>query len=468
MFGTILKSVEFKNFSYITISNFISQIIGLLVVIKIANIFLPSDYGVFTFMLAQCQMIMSISDLGIRNILIRKIARKPELGKKLVIVGFILKFLAIIITCILYYLYNELIGNLNPTHLLLIFLLAFLNCLNNLFESIFWGYQDMIYTSCLNIFWSLTWFFVVNFSSQSAINITYLFKVLIIITSIKVLLYTIVISYQNRITNRLNFKITKYSKNLLSESWPYLSLTLLLLPITYFSNNFLDINSSNEQLGYFNLVNKLMIPFLVIVNIGLTSLFPNLSVLFIKENLIFKYKIKKNLIIFFLLMLTIVVIFTNFSFELVHLFFNPKYSSILKIAQLQVWYVFFMAINTFIGTVWGAANMEKLIFKTAFINMIIATPLLYMGSFYGAIGLSCAYVISFAIFEIYLWNKFLKSFKIHIPNEFTMWISAILLFVMCYFYISNLSLYLRCIFTLMFLVVIILYTRQKIFIDEKR
>ena len=63
-----LKKTILINFSALSLSNFINQIISLVVLLKLAKIFDPDNYGTFTFMLIQCQMLVSIADLGLRNI----------------------------------------------------------------------------------------------------------------------------------------------------------------------------------------------------------------------------------------------------------------------------------------------------------------------------------------------------------------------------------------------------------------
>ena len=63
-----LKKTILINFSALSLSNFINQIISLVVLLKLAKIFDPDNYGPFTFMLIQCQMLVSIADLGLRNI----------------------------------------------------------------------------------------------------------------------------------------------------------------------------------------------------------------------------------------------------------------------------------------------------------------------------------------------------------------------------------------------------------------
>jgi O-antigen/teichoic acid export membrane protein len=129
-----LKSQEvFKNFSYLTIGGFISQAIGLITLIKIARIFSPDNYGLYTFLLIQGQLIITIGDLGIKNIIVRTIARDRFKTMELLRAGVGLKIASVILLSFLYLGYNAIWGHLSNTEVLLISIFGILNCLTNLY-----------------------------------------------------------------------------------------------------------------------------------------------------------------------------------------------------------------------------------------------------------------------------------------------------------------------------------------------
>ena len=428
----------FKNFSFLTISNFINQLVALVVLIKLAKIFNPEQYGVLTFMLTQCQMLVSIADVGLRNIVIRKIARNPENSKSIFFNAFRLKLLAYISVFSIYVLFNYFFTSLNSSQLLLIFSLLLFNCLNNLFESLYWGFQKMITTSILNILSSLFWLSFVFLVPINILNEINLFIALIIFSSIKLLLYVIIISKNQFLRGKINnFKET--SIELISECWPYFSLVLLMLPSNYFSINFLDLNAGKSEVGFFNLSNKLVAPILVIINLSLSAIFPNLSILYKKSKSNFNQIVKTSFLIFGLILISICFIFCLFFENVIELIFPVEYYSVLDVSKILVWYVFFMSINTFVGTIWGASNNEKLIFKSSLVNMLIATPILFYSSYYGSLGLAYGYLIGFFIFEIFLWNKFVNSLKLDFKNIFMFWLIALFVFLIIIIIPNNLN-----------------------------
>jgi len=204
------------------------------------------------------------------------------------------------------------------------------------------------------------------------------------------------------------------------------------MPINYFSNNFLDINSTQAELGYFNLAQKLMMPITLIMGFALSAIFPNLSSLWAKDKEKFYHYITTGMKYFILLSLIMCFMFTIFAREIVVTLFTDEYLPAIKVCQLQIWFVFLMSVNSSVGTIWASTNKEKLIFKTGVINALISTPMLFFGSRYGALGLSYGYVISFTIFEFYLWHKFKTSENIKIKDDLLIWFAVIALFFVSY------------------------------------
>jgi O-antigen/teichoic acid export membrane protein len=82
---------------------------------------------------------------------------------------------------------------------------------------------------------------------------------------------------------------------------------------------------------------------------------------------------------------------------------------------------------------------------------------LYIGSKYGALGLSYGYVLSFAVFEIYIWIEFRRSINIKIENDWFLWLLALVLFFMSYFFINNVSLLTKILVCAVFISLTILY-----------
>ncbi|HEY1055124.1 MAG TPA: polysaccharide biosynthesis protein, partial [Emticicia sp.] len=219
----------------------------------------------------------------------------------------------------------------------------------------------------------------------------------------------------------------------LKESYPYLLLVLVLLPFTHFSNNFLDLNSSKEELGYFNLADRLIGPVSLVLDIALISLFPNLSSLWAKNKQQFINLINNGFIYYMLISLIFCFLFTLFIEDIFILLFTTEYLPAVRVCQLQIWYLFLSSIDYFMGIILSSANRDKTILRLGVVRAVMATPILYYGSNFGALGLSTAYVLSFTVFQIYLWYIFKKELSVKIKHENPIMLLSISLFVVALF-----------------------------------
>lgn len=457
MIKKLLGNIVFKNFSYLTVGTVIAQLISLITVLKITNILNPDDYGLFTFLIAQGMLLLRIGDLGNRNIVIRTIARDPSQTNDLLVNGAILRLLALFILFFLYSIYNQYFGSLSFDNLILIFVFSLISCFTNLFELIFHGNQKMLPSAIINLAYSVIWFAIVFFVLQEGVSITFIFLLYISITLLKGVLYLVFIKYYKLFEGSIqSFKIS--SKQIMKESWPYFAMILILLPLTSLANNFLDINSTNDEIGYFNLSERLLGPISLVVGMSLSAIFPNLSAMWSNNKEKFHRYLSIGFGIFMLGSMLICFIFTLFSKEIIILLFPDGYLPAVKVSQMQVWYLFFTSVDSMVGVVLGAANREKLILRFSIVYFLICTPILFYSSSFGALGISYGYVISYGVCLIYVWLKFKKSLNIKIKYDFSIWLLALILFIISYYLTSETSLVYKLIICVTIIGLIIPYS----------
>lgn len=448
MLKQILQHKVFKNFSYLTIGTVLAQVISLLTILKITHILVPSEYGVFSFLMVQGTLILTLGDFGVRNIVIRTIARDPKTTNDLIVNGTILRSIALVVLIVLYIAYNYFFGHLSVFQMALIFIYAFINCISNLFENAFLGNQKMLPSSLINLAYSIIWFGSIYVLPANKINVDSLFYIFLIVNAIKALLFFICLKYQKLLVGKVeNFWIS--SKKLVKESWPYFVLVLLMMPFSMLSNNFLDRNSTSEQIGYFNLSQKLIGPVSLLIDIGLAAIFPNLSSLWVKDKDQFAKYVSIGFKYFMLLALILCFLFTLFAGDVVRLLFTAKYIPAIKVSQLQIWYLFLTTVDSLMGTILGSVNKEKVILKFGIYKALFCTPFLFYGSMFGALGLSYGYVASLAFFQIYLWLGFKKAMNIPLKQIETLWLSSVVLFGVSYFVHQDNTFILRVIIALL-------------------
>ena len=432
IFDKIFSNIIFKNFSYLTLGAVISQLLSLITILKITSILETVDYGLFTFLIAQGMLLLRIGDLGNRNIVIRTIARNPESANDMLVNGAIIRALALTILFGIYIVYNNFLGHLSGESLFLIFAFSLINSFSNLLELIFHGNQKMLPSALVNLSYSVLWFIIVFFLIDRGAEVDVIFMFYIGISCLKAILLFFFLKNQKLLVGKVQ-SFMRSSRQLVKESWPYFVMILILLPLTSLSNNFLDINSTTDQIGYFNLAQRLIGPISLVVGMSLSALFPNLSSLWSKDRKKFHQFLSKGFGLFMIVSMVICFLFTVFSKEVVTLLFPTRYTPAIEVCQMQIWYLFLTSVDSLIGVVLGAANKEKLILRFSIIYFLICTPSLFYGSYYGALGLAYGYVFSYGICLIYVWRTFKKSLNIKIKYDQIVWLLAAALFIISYF-----------------------------------
>ncbi len=416
-----------RNFSYLAACNALAQVVSFVTVLRITSLLAPTDYGLFTFLSAQGLLLVSVGDLGIRNIIIRSIARDGERTNDLMVNGLILRTFSLIALSLLYLVYNHYFGTLGGRQLVLVFAFSFVNVFGNLFENAFLGHERMLPPSLVSIGHSALWFIAVFTLPVEYVDPDRLFLIYICLYAGK----AIYLYYNLRRLDLLRGHIQNFwrsSRALLTESWPYFLLLLVMLPFTRLSNNFLDINSTSDEVGYFNLAQRLIGPVSMVLDFALAAVFPNLSSLWVSDRGRLKSLVSRGFQYFMLAGLFLCFSFSLFIREVVEVLFPVSYLPAVVVCQMQVWYLFLTSIDSAVGTILGATDNERYILQLGIVNSLCATPLLFYGSYYGAIGLAYAYVIAFAVFQFYLWYVFRKRLGVRVRGAGWVWGLSIVLF----------------------------------------
>lgn len=422
----------FKNFSYLTIGNAVSQFLSLITVLKITNFFTPNDYGLFTFITTQGLLLFALSELGIKQIIIRAISRNPERTNDLIFNGLFLRFISVFSLTGLYFLYNEIFGTLTFIQVILIGACALGSAFWDVLEYSFLGHQKMFFPSLFKIIYSSIWFTSIFLIPGDLLTVNYVVIVYILLNFLLGIACLYIMKKQNLFIGEIK-GFWSSSKMILSESWPYFSVMLIMIPIQSFHNIYLEVNSTVEEIGYFNLSGRLLSPVQLVLDYALIAAFPSLSALWVIDKVKFNKIVKTGFQYFIIVGSTLAFLFSIYVEEIVIFLFPGGYLPAVQVTKMQVWYTFLMAVNRTISIIFGASNNEKLLFKLSILNATISIPMLYIGSKYGAVGLSIGYVLSFSIMEVYLWYRFKKVMDIKITRDKIAWSIAIILFILAYF-----------------------------------
>ena len=449
----ILSNKVVRNFSYLTIGNFLSQFILVLSSIKIARILGPASFGIFSYILVQSALYAAIAELGIRNISIRTVARNGQKSKLVFFSALFLQFLGLVFSVILMLCYEHFAHSIDSELILYLIINIFVLNLWSSCEAIWQGHQRMGIAESINVFFSILWLVFIFITPASSITVNYVVKYYTLILLGKtIVIFLIMFVVKGILTGEVS-DFFRFCKSLIKDSSHYYLNNIFTLPTNYLSNNFLELNSSKSELGYFNTSNRLINPIKMIINLGMSAVFPSFSNLWVTNKELLIQKLQKSFPVFIVVISFLCFSFTLVSKEVILVLFGKKFLPSVDIIHYQIWFLFIFALNWYIGNIWGATDNQKLLSRWGIINSIVATPFLYIGSKYGGVGLSICYLLAYILFLPFLYRTFVKSLniKLNLFKEFT-W--AIVLFCISIFIPFGTALWIRLLLILALVLVI--------------
>lgn len=418
----------FKNFSSLLLSNIFMQLFNMGAVVLIARVFTPVEYGLYTYMIIQAILIATISEFGFRHIAIREIARNNDSKSDYFSLGLIISISCNIILLFPYWLYNDFFGSFTLSQIALLMCYSLNLCIYNTTERVFIGLEKVKQLSVSNVLHAIFWLLGVFLLKENFVKVETLFLFYLFLFFFKTLFLLFILNTKFNVKFKIN-GIQKLLFQTIKQCLPFFGIVLVALPANYLANNFLEINSTYDEVGLFSLSNKFISPVFLALNVLLSVFLPNISQLWASDKQKFDKSVSKAILFFIGLGGLLVFIISLLLPYFIKLLFSDKYYGAILILEWQLWYIYFFGVVSFIGTVLAAINMEKLSFKMAIINMLIMTPLLWYGSFQGGKGLALNYLLGISVFSLILWVVFLNTLKLSYRLSFVWLIPIVLLFV---------------------------------------
>jgi O-antigen/teichoic acid export membrane protein len=198
----------------------------------------------------------------------------------------------------------------------------------------------------------------------------------------------------------------------------------------------LQFNSTIDQIGLFNLGNRILSPLQMMLNMLLTALFPMLARLAVENRPLFANRITSLINIIVLTGIWGALCFALFSHDIVQLLYGDAYSTSANVILVQCWFTVMFAIACTIGMVLNALDKQKLLTKMTMVYAIISAPIFYFGTKYGAVGLAWAFVIAAFVNMSYQWIIFRNLLDKRISVLYSLIVFAIIGFLSLgtYFY----------------------------------
>lgn len=420
-----------KNWSYLLASDVIQQLVGFAIVILLARKLSPDGFGMFNVLISIATIFSVISNFGMSNVIIRELSLKPETTtnfvRKIVIPLRILSFFTAIIS---YFIYNSITLTVDNEWTLYVVLIVLNISLWDFSESIAFGHEVTKYSSILNILISIGWLFSILLIPENLFSVNTIILIYCLIHFIKAATYVFIV-YRNYFVNKsIEFENETLSRlDFFKMILPYIWLLFIVTLGNQLPIQFLSLNSSLNEVGFYAVGFKLMIPISIAVGTAFKAFFPAFTKLYSTNKSDFEDKIKLgfNLIV---VLGTVIAIVTSLTSEYwLPIIFGTKYDSVVIVFNFLIWFSVLSVLDTLLSNGFSSAYKEKVLATLATIDVLILLPLLYYASSFGAWGLALLKLIAGIFFVGFHFYIFIKKLKVKIFNKD-------LFILLCFYFVS--------------------------------
>lgn len=408
----LLNSKFSRNFSILTSANLIIQVLSIISSIRLARQLQPEGYGLFNLVNVQASIFSIIAAYGLRIVVIRHIARSREDARKLFTISSRIRLLTTFIAVVTAIGYNLLLSSDQSLAGSALFVLAILIVFQTFWdtiESISFGFEKMEATGIINLVFTAIWVCEVYLIPTVHFSVTVLLYVFVFNQAAKSLVYYIwlhkSILYQQSKPAHIS---TDAYKDVIRQSNYYFVLAVFTAVQNQIPILFLQFNSTIDQIGIFNLGYRILSPLQMVLNMLLTALFPMFSRLAIDNKDVFVSRVRSLLNIIVLFGIWGCICFALFCKDVVLLLYGSAYLTSANVILIQCWFTVIFAIFCLIGTVLSAHDKQKLLATLSIIYGIVATPIFFFGTRFGAIGLAWCFVVAALVNMTYHWVIFRK------------------------------------------------------------
>jgi len=398
-----------KNTGWLFISQFITKLLSLLLIVYLGKNLSTEDFGKFTLANAIVSIFVILVDYGFNIYIVREIAKAKE--KAGVLLASILPFkliMAFVTICGLYltikimqysYITSFVIICMGVYYVLLSF--------SMFFRTVFMANEMMEYESIFSIVDKFLIFISVLLLLYNKIGII---SIVLIHPIIEIFMLTtsmyLVIKKFPQIKYTFSKELLKIS---IKESTPFFLSSILLMVYLYIDTVMLSKMQSEIAVGLYNASYNLVYNLRMLVSPLIISLFPSMSLnaSLDKSNLNFVYKKCKKLLLISGILITIICFLL--SKQIILLLYGKKYIESIPAFSILIWEVPFIYLNGFYSYLLTSLNYQKSILYyliiASLVNIILNIIFIPRFSFLGA---SVTTVLSEILYFILISRKLNK------------------------------------------------------------
>jgi len=389
----------------LTSASFIQTGLNFLSLVRIVRILSPVDYGRYIFLITVVTIAQVMVSLGLRNISIREIARNPHALPFIAHQTSKIILLATVFIGALLVIFLQAHEEIRSSILLLeilFFLIAQASW--DFAETLAFSLSQMRVSALLSISSALVWLVVVWCLPAPWMILEVVFGAFVTVQVLRSCLY-VVWEWRAKyfLLTELSRNYYVRSRELLRQSLPILGTNLLSLPVSQLPLMFLASYSGMNQVAYFGIGNKLTQPIQIVLVSIFPAILPMLSVASSTDPELLKKQIEKIFMILAFMGITIATLVSLLGSEIVLLLFGDNYSPAIPPLSFQLWIAIQSVLFGLIGLIFIVMNQERTMIRLSLVNASLIGCSAYVGSHYGALGLSLALLVSGALGFIIHW-----------------------------------------------------------------
>lgn len=435
----IKSDIFLRNFSILTVGEFLSKIFIMSTNIIVARMLSPIFYGKYSLFITYVMIFFTMSSLGLPKVIIKSVARNQKSSKFIFNISSILRLIGFVLAILLFFLFVAFYDKeeWNTFFIISLIIGIFLESAWEELQNISFGMQRMEWNSLINIVSSsltlLTYLLIpaAYFTLNNVIIVFLLFYLL------RVLAFFFIICKKGLLTEDKLSSPTITVRAMFEDSMPFYLLAIFSL----FSNQlpiiFLKMNSTIEEIAFFNTANKLLIPMTLVAGTAMTAIFPNLSKVYVENKQAF-YRQTQKVFLFISTFCSIAAVCVSlFRKEIVLLLYGNAYLKASDVMGYQCWYLVLFVIFCFIGSLFAAADRHKLMVWTSIVYALVNVPILYIAAKYGATGLSIGFIIAGVLNMTYHYHYVREVIDYQISHRLL--ISIFSFIIICFFFSMSIS-----------------------------
>lgn len=377
-----------KNTGVLFVSQIVSYILGFFYIMYTARYLGVEGFGILSFALAFAGIFGIFSDLGLRNLTVREVAREKSLaGKYLGNIVVIKIFLGVVTIGLIAITINLLGYPLQTIKIVyLISLSVVFGTFSGMFYSIFQAYEKMEYQSLGQILSSVLMLAGALFAISNKYDIIGFASIYFIVNAI-ILGYALVVSSLKFVLPKMEFD-WGFWKVTIKEALPF-GLTGIFVTIYYWIDSvMLSLMQGDEAVGWYNAAYRLIIVLLFIPSILNMVIFPAMSRFFITSKASLKFAYEKYFKYMAIIGIPLGIGTTLLADRIILLIFGAEYINSVIALQILVWSSVFIFLNGAFARLLEASNYQMTITKitgicmveNVVLNLIIIPKFSYIGA----------------------------------------------------------------------------------------